>query len=962
MNDGSVIFDIVGDKSNLMKSITDATKSIEKESKNWEKSVNGSTDNITKSMARALDVNRIKDWAIQGAKAVGEFVNESINAASDLEEVQNVVDVTFGESANQINNWAKNAGTQFGLTETQAKKFASTLGAMFKSSGITGSEITQMSKDLSGLAADMASFYNLDFETAFQKIRSGISGETEPLKQLGINMSVANLEAYALSQGIEKAFNSMSQGEQTMLRYQYIMQATADAQGDFSRTSDGFANSMRTFETNVESLKTKVGTLLLPVVNDVISSMNQMLTLLTGDSKRTVLDDFAEIDLNTASKIAEIEETSNKARELIDVLNKIENGVGDINLTPETAGAWSTLLDALGSDSNALANLTGKSVEESAEWLQKIKDAASGLDSNDVDGWSKLLGLFVDGIPGLDEGTGIQALQSLASVAGYSQEQLLQLGIDSESIAQRQALWLETCRELVNTIPGLSSIINVETGEVKGGTQAIAEYVDAWEQGQKKLALIQAHQAKQSALATAEAEVTSYELAMLVAKRRLKKAREAFEAAGGDINNPGAATGNLFNTQARQAWADYEKLSDAYTEAANSYKIQREALDEAKAAYEEEADAIKDAYGEIETASEESTDSINDWSTETKAAVKSASETAQEALTNLAEYLENVKSKSDEAVNSVVNGFAKIETPAQKAKREMHELEASFDSATDDVEEFNKKMTQAGQGIPTVSNMTKALEDQLAFLTEYQRLLTDAQNKGISDEILAFLSDGSLESYDYLSALQSADSEQIAKLNELYAEVGNQKNKLSDQMANNNLRVDQTYDELVKKAEESINALNMQSEAEVAAGATVTGILDGLKSKDSEITAQVDSIISQVNRLNQIGGGGFGFSLFNGLFSFGGSFATGLDFVPHDNFLANLHEGEGILTAEENRVWQAFKNGGADTRNTIDYDRIDNIMSGHGGNVYLDGRTVGKVISARQGDTYRSLERSGWQG
>ena len=114
-------------------------------------------------------------------KALLDFGKDAIQAASDLEEVQNVVDVTFGDDAAKIEKWAKAAGTQFGLTETQAKKFTSTLGAMMKSAGLAGPEIVDMSTDLAGLAADMASFYNLDFDTAFQKIRSGISGETEPL-------------------------------------------------------------------------------------------------------------------------------------------------------------------------------------------------------------------------------------------------------------------------------------------------------------------------------------------------------------------------------------------------------------------------------------------------------------------------------------------------------------------------------------------------------------------------------------------------------------------------------------------------------------------------------------------------------------------------------------------------------------------------------------------------------------
>jgi hypothetical protein len=164
-----------------------------------------------------------------------------------------------------------------------------------------------MSTDLAGLAADMASFYNLDFDTAFQKIRSGISGETEPLKQLGINMSVVNLEAFALSKGITKAFNDMSQGEQTMLRYQYIMQATSDAQGDFARTSDGYANSMRTLETNVERIKTALGSTFIDIAANATTAISGFLDMLIPEEKqKTVLDDFAEIDLKTEDKLANI--------------------------------------------------------------------------------------------------------------------------------------------------------------------------------------------------------------------------------------------------------------------------------------------------------------------------------------------------------------------------------------------------------------------------------------------------------------------------------------------------------------------------------------------------------------------------------------------------------------------------------------------------------------------------------
>lgn len=108
-------------------------------------------------------------------------IDESIGLASDLVETQNVVDVTFEDSASTINKWAQEALNAYGITETKAKQYSSTLGAMLKSMGVADDQVLKMSTDMAGLAADMASFYNLDHDTAFEKIRSGISGETEPL-------------------------------------------------------------------------------------------------------------------------------------------------------------------------------------------------------------------------------------------------------------------------------------------------------------------------------------------------------------------------------------------------------------------------------------------------------------------------------------------------------------------------------------------------------------------------------------------------------------------------------------------------------------------------------------------------------------------------------------------------------------------------------------------------------------
>ena len=204
-------------------------------------------------------------------------VKDGIDYASDLAEVQNVVDVSFGKSAASINDWSQKALEAYGLNEVTAKRYNGTLGAMLKSTGVAGDSVVDMSEKLTGLAGDMASFYNLDTNAAFEKIRSGISGETEPLKQLGINMSVANLEAYALSQGITTAYDKMSQAEQTMLRYNYLMSVTSDAQGDFARTSDSWANQTRLLSENWTEFVGKMAANLLPTLTAGVSELNDVI-------------------------------------------------------------------------------------------------------------------------------------------------------------------------------------------------------------------------------------------------------------------------------------------------------------------------------------------------------------------------------------------------------------------------------------------------------------------------------------------------------------------------------------------------------------------------------------------------------------------------------------------------------------------------------------------------------------
>lgn len=295
----------------------------------------------TKSATSAVEAqtNKIKSAFSKIGKAVGlalsvtaiiSFGKSCIELGSTLSEVQNVVDVTFGAMSETINRFARDALEEFGLSETSAKKYTSTMGAMLKSMGFTTQAAAEMSMEMTGLSADMASFYNLDSETAFEKIRAGISGETEPLKQLGINMSVANLEAFALSQGITKAYNAMTQQEQAILRYNYLMQATADAQGDFARTSDGWANQVRVLTERFNALKAAIGQGLIAVLTPVIKVLNNLLAKIL-----TVTDAFSNFIAKITGKNTQ---TTTTVSGIGDAADSAAGSMGDVGTATDAAG------------------------------------------------------------------------------------------------------------------------------------------------------------------------------------------------------------------------------------------------------------------------------------------------------------------------------------------------------------------------------------------------------------------------------------------------------------------------------------------------------------------------------------------------------------------------------------------------------------------------------------------------
>ena len=213
-------------------------------------------------------------------KKIVDFSKSCLDLGSDLQEVQNVVGVTFTTMSDKVDKFAKSAINTAGLSETMAKRYTGTFGAMAKAFGFAEDEALSMATSLTQLAGDVASFYNITQDEAYTKLKSVFTGETESLKDLGVVMTQSALDAYALANGYGKVTSAMSEGEKVALRYAFVTDQLSTAAGDFMRTSDGWANQVRILNLQFDSLKATIGQGLINALTPVIKWINTLLSRL----------------------------------------------------------------------------------------------------------------------------------------------------------------------------------------------------------------------------------------------------------------------------------------------------------------------------------------------------------------------------------------------------------------------------------------------------------------------------------------------------------------------------------------------------------------------------------------------------------------------------------------------------------------------------------------------------------
>ena len=324
-------------------------------------------------------------------KGLTSFAKDCIELGSDLTEVQNVVDVVFPTMNKKVNEFAQNAASTFGLSETMAKKFTGTFGAMANAFGFSEKESYKMSTALTGLAGDVASFYNISQDEVFTKLKSVFSGETETLKDLGIVMTQTALDQYALANGFGKTTSAMTEQEKVALRYAFVQQQLQNATGDFSRTSDQWANQIRILSLQFDSLKASIGqgliNLFLPIVKVINTVLGKLMTLANAFKSFTAMimgkktsGASASLD-KTATSAGKVSNSLNNATSSANKLNKSTKKVGDT--AKKTAKKISGLM---GFDQiNKLTETKGSSGSKSSTPSSGTGSAAGGASGGTVD-------------------------------------------------------------------------------------------------------------------------------------------------------------------------------------------------------------------------------------------------------------------------------------------------------------------------------------------------------------------------------------------------------------------------------------------------------------------------------------------------------------------------------------------------------------------------------------------------
>lgn len=397
--------------------------------------------------------------------AVGLFAAQSISAASDLEESINAVNVTFGESADEILEFGENAAKSVGLANSEFNQLATPLGSILKNTGLGMDEVADKTITLATRAADMASVFNKDVSVALGAIQAGLRGELDPLEQFGVKLSAAAVEQRALANTGKESVRQLTEQEKALARIDIILEQTNQTAGDFAETSDSLANQTKRLKAEYKDLQAQVGQELIPVLSDLAGALIELKDLQEQIPGPVSLFDLGTVDLSgrfgrdagaaadlakamrdgelaggafaavIQSMLPEINEAGNVVRQLADEVEQLPPRWSAASITMDAAsGNFAELTSEADRNREAIDDTT-ESVNKFEDGLQKAGDQVNFLTSelNKLDEDLRTVELLSD----IDE-----QFQNIAESADDQEGEILRL--------------VDLVKEYVRTLDGLS--------------------------------------------------------------------------------------------------------------------------------------------------------------------------------------------------------------------------------------------------------------------------------------------------------------------------------------------------------------------------------------------------------------------------------------------------------------------------------------------------------------------------
>ena len=330
-----------------------------------------------------------------GVTRLGKSIYSVVEKSMDYTENMNLFTVAMGEYASEAMAYAEEVSEAMGIDTSEWIRAQGVFMTLATGFGVAGDRANTMSKNLTQLGYDLASFYNMDVDTALLKLKSGLAGELEPLRDIGYDLSQAKLEATALALGIDKAVSAMTQAEKAELRYYAIMTRVTTAQGDMARTLDDPANQVRVFKAELNMAAREIGNMFIPALNAimpyaiavtrVIGTLAKTIAGLFGYKEEGIGEGVSSVVEGTGAASENLEEAKDEAKKLksymlgFDELNIINPNSGD---SEEALGnGFDFELPEYDFMAGLVESKVATIVEEMKEWL--------GL-TEDIDSWSEL--------------------------------------------------------------------------------------------------------------------------------------------------------------------------------------------------------------------------------------------------------------------------------------------------------------------------------------------------------------------------------------------------------------------------------------------------------------------------------------------------------------------------------------------------------------------------------------------